>query len=93
MFITVCLVSLSLAGFRAFLSKFNKSPKTTIVSGSLGVKTRGRSMVKIIRRNTTVPIKRSNFFSLFQDNPTSIQIHVLQGEREFATDNKSLGYF
>jgi len=50
-------------------------------------------MTKIIGRNTTVPTKKSEFFSTAQDNQTSVQIHVLQGEREFANDNKSLGDF
>jgi molecular chaperone DnaK len=50
-------------------------------------------MTKIIGRNTTVPTKKSEFFSTSQDNQTSVQIHVLQGEREFASDNKSLGDF
>jgi molecular chaperone DnaK len=60
---------------------------------SLGVETLGGVMTKIIGRNTTVPTKKSEFFSTSQDNQTSVQIHVLQGEREFATDNKSLGDF
>jgi molecular chaperone DnaK len=50
-------------------------------------------MTKIISRNTTVPTKKSEFFSTAQDNQSSVQIHVLQGEREFAKDNKSLGEF
>jgi molecular chaperone DnaK len=60
---------------------------------SLGVETLGGVMTKIIGRNTTVPTKKSEFFSTAQDNQTSVQIHVLQGEREFANDNKSLGDF
>jgi molecular chaperone DnaK len=60
---------------------------------SLGVETLGGVMTKIIGRNTTVPTKKSEFFSTSQDNQTSVQIHVLQGEREFASDNKSLGDF
>jgi molecular chaperone DnaK len=50
-------------------------------------------MTKIIARNTTIPTKKSEFFSTVKDNQTNVQIHVLQGEREFAADNKSLGQF
>ena len=50
-------------------------------------------MTKIIARNTTIPTKKSEFFSTAVDNQTNVDIHVLQGEREFATDNKSLGEF
>ena len=50
-------------------------------------------MTKIISRNTTVPTKKSEFFSTAVDNQTNVEIHVLQGERELASDNKSLGEF
>ena len=50
-------------------------------------------MTKIIARNTTIPTKKSEFFSTAVDNQTNVDIHVLQGEREFAADNKSLGEF
>ena len=60
---------------------------------SLGVETLGGVMTKIIARNTTVPTKKFEYFSTAQDGQTSVQIHVLQGEREFAADNKSLGEF
>jgi molecular chaperone DnaK len=60
---------------------------------SLGVETLGGVMTKVISRNTTVPTKKSEFFSTAQDNQLSVQIHVLQGEREFSKDNKSLGEF
>jgi molecular chaperone DnaK len=60
---------------------------------SLGVETMGGVMTKIISRNTTIPTKKSEFFSTAVDNQTKVDIHVLQGEREFATDNKSLGEF
>jgi molecular chaperone DnaK len=60
---------------------------------SLGVETLGGVMTKIIARNTTIPTKKSEFFSTVKDNQTNVQIHVLQGEREFAADNKSLGQF
>jgi molecular chaperone DnaK len=60
---------------------------------SLGVETLGGVMTKVITRNTTVPTKKSEFFSTSQDNQPSVQIHVLQGERELAQDNKSLGEF
>jgi len=60
---------------------------------SLGVETLGGLMTKIIARNTTIPTKKSELFSIAKDNQTTVQINVLQGEREFAADNKSLGEF
>ena len=50
-------------------------------------------MTKIISRNTTIPTKKSEMFSTAKDNQTTVQIHILQGEREYANDNKSLGEF
>lgn len=60
---------------------------------SLGVETLGGIMTKIIPRNTTIPIKKTEFFSTAADNQTVVDIDVLQGEREFSKDNKSLGNF
>ena len=60
---------------------------------SLGVETFGGIMTKIISRNTTIPTKKSEIFSTAQDNQTIVEIHVLQGERSMAVDNKSLGKF
>ena len=60
---------------------------------SLGVETLGGVMTKIISRNTTVPTKKSEVFSTAVDNQPNVEIHVLQGEREFTQDNKSLGTF
>ena len=60
---------------------------------SLGVETLGGVMTKIITRNTTVPTKKSEVFSTAVDNQPNVEIHVLQGEREFTRDNKSLGTF
>jgi molecular chaperone DnaK len=60
---------------------------------SLGVETLGGVTTKIIARNTTVPTKKSEVFSTAVDNQPNVEIHVLQGEREFARDNKSLGTF
>ena len=60
---------------------------------SLGVETQGGIMTKIIDRNTTIPIKKSQIFSTAADNQTQVEINVLQGEREFARDNKQLGLF
>jgi molecular chaperone DnaK len=60
---------------------------------SLGVETAGGIFTKIIERNTTIPAKRSMIFSTAQDNQNFVEIHVLQGERELAKDNKSLGRF
>jgi molecular chaperone DnaK len=60
---------------------------------SLGVETLGGVTTKIIPRNTTVPTKKSEIFSTAVDEQTNVEIHVLQGEREFTKDNKSLGTF
>ena len=60
---------------------------------SLGVETLGGVMTKIIARNTTIPTKKSEMFSTAVDNQTNVEIHILQGERELVTDNKSLGNF
>ena len=60
---------------------------------SLGIETLGGVCTKIIERNTTIPTKKSQVFSTAADNQTSVEIHVLQGEREFARDNKTLGMF
>ncbi|MDO5016478.1 MAG: molecular chaperone DnaK [Eubacteriales bacterium] len=60
---------------------------------SLGIETMGGVMTKIIDRNTTIPTKKSQIFSTAADNQTSVEIHVLQGEREFVKDNKTLGRF
>merc|ERR1712051_84504 len=60
---------------------------------SLGVETLGGVMTKIIARNTTIPTKKSEMFSTAVANQTNVEIHVLQGERELVTDNKSLGNF
>ena len=60
---------------------------------SLGIETLGNVCTKIIERNTTIPTKKSQVFSTAADNQTSVEIHVLQGEREFAKDNKTLGMF
>ena len=60
---------------------------------SLGVETLGGVMTKMITRNTTIPTKKSEVYSTAVDGQTNVEIHVLQGEREMATDNKSLGTF
>jgi len=60
---------------------------------SLGVETQGGVMTKIIERNTTIPTKKSQIFSTAVDNQTQVEVNVLQGEREFARDNKQLGIF
>lgn len=60
---------------------------------SLGVETLGSVMTKLIERNTTIPIKKSETFSTAEDNQTAVDIHVLQGERPIASDNISLGRF
>ena len=60
---------------------------------SLGVETMGGVMTKVIERNTTIPTKKSQIFSTAADNQPSVEVHVLQGEREFAKDNKTLGVF
>ncbi len=60
---------------------------------SLGIETLGGVFTRIIDRNTTIPVKKSQVFSTAADNQTSVDIHVLQGEREFCRDNKTLGNF
>ncbi|MDD3467211.1 MAG: molecular chaperone DnaK [Campylobacterales bacterium] len=60
---------------------------------SLGIETLGGVMTKVIERGTTIPAKKSQTFSTAEDNQPAVTIHVLQGEREFAKDNKSLGMF
>ncbi len=60
---------------------------------SLGIETMGGVCTKLIERNTTIPVKKSQIFSTAADNQTSVDIHVLQGEREMAQDNKTLGNF
>jgi molecular chaperone DnaK len=60
---------------------------------SLGVETLGGVMTKIIERNTTIPVRRSQIFSTAEDNQPAVDIHVLQGERDMARDNRSLGQF
>lgn len=60
---------------------------------SLGLETLGGVMTKLIERNTTIPTSKSQIFSTAADNQTSVEVHVLQGEREMAADNKALGRF
>ncbi|MGD2268808.1 MAG: molecular chaperone DnaK [Desulfobacterales bacterium] len=60
---------------------------------SLGIETLGGVMTKLIEKNTTIPTKKSEIFSTAEDNQTSVSVHVLQGEREMAADNKTLGRF
>jgi molecular chaperone DnaK len=60
---------------------------------SLGVETQGGVMTRLIERNTTIPVRKSETFTTAEDNQTAVEIHVLQGERELARDNKSLGRF
>ena len=60
---------------------------------SLGIETMGGIFTKLIERNTTIPTSKSQIFSTAADNQTSVEVNVLQGEREFAADNKSLGRF
>ncbi len=60
---------------------------------SLGIETQGAVMTKLIERNTTIPTSKSQVFSTAEDNQTAVDVHVLQGEREFARDNRTLGRF
>ena len=63
------------------------------VTLSLGIETLGNVSTKLIERNTTIPTKKSQVFSTAADNQTTVEIHVLQGEREMAVDNKTIGRF
>ncbi|HEX8743562.1 MAG TPA: Hsp70 family protein, partial [Thermoleophilaceae bacterium] len=60
---------------------------------TLGIETKGGVMTKLIERNTTIPTRKSEVFSTAEDNQPSVEVHVLQGEREMANNNKSLGKF
>jgi molecular chaperone DnaK len=60
---------------------------------SLGIETLGGVFTKLIERNTTIPTRKSEIFSTASDNQTSVEVHVLQGERQMATDNRTLGKF
>jgi molecular chaperone DnaK len=60
---------------------------------SLGIETLGSVMTTLIRRNTTIPTRKSEIFSTAADNQTSVEVHVLQGERQMARDNRTLGRF
>jgi len=60
---------------------------------SLGIETLGGVMTKLIQKNTTIPTKAQQVFSTADDNQTAVTIHVLQGERDIASGNKSLGQF
>ncbi len=60
---------------------------------TLGIETKGGVMTKLIERNTTIPTRKSEIFSTAEDNQPSVEVHVLQGEREMASGNKSLGKF
>ena len=60
---------------------------------SLGIETLGGVMTRLIDRNTTIPTRKSEIFSTAADNQTSVEIHVLQGERDMARDNRTLGKF
>jgi molecular chaperone DnaK len=60
---------------------------------SLGLETMGGVMTKLVERNTTIPVRRSEMFSTAEDNQPAVDIHILQGERELARDNRTLGHF
>lgn len=64
-----------------------------VIPLSLGIETMGGVMTRMIEKNTTIPTQASQVYSTAADNQTSVQIHILQGERPMATDNKSLGQF
>jgi len=73
--------------------KINNILLLDVIPLSLGVETYGGVMTRIITRNSTIPAKKSLYFSTAEDNQTTVKINVLQGEREFVADNKSLGQF
>jgi len=70
-----------------------RMPAVVVTPLSLGIETMGGVSTKLIDRNTTIPTSKSEVFSTAADNQPQVEIHVLQGEREFANDNKSLGRF
>src|SRR5574343_998211 len=64
-----------------------------VIPLSLGIETMGNVATKLVEKNTTIPTQRSQTFSTAADNQTSVEIHIVQGERPMAADNKSLGRF
>src|SRR3989449_9047654 len=68
-------------------------PLLDVTPLTLGIETKGGVMTKLIERNTTIPTRKSEVFSTAEDNQPSVEVHVLQGEREMAAHNKSLGKF
>ena len=66
---------------------------TDVTPLSLSIETLGGIATKLIERNTTIPTRKSQIFSTAADNQTAVDIHVVQGERQFAKDNKTLGQF
>jgi len=89
----VVAVGAAIQGAQLLLGSKSEVLLLDVTPLSLGIETKGGIMTKLIERNTTIPTRKSEIFSTAEDNQPAVEIHVLQGEREFARDNKSLGHF
>src|SRR5438128_140392 len=78
---------------RQALQRLTEAAEKAKIELSGGVETLGGVMTKLIERNTTIPVRKSEVFSTADDNQSAVDIHVLQGERELARDNRTLGHF
>jgi molecular chaperone DnaK len=89
----VVAVGAAIQGAQLMLGSKSEVLLLDVTPLSLGIETLGGVMTKLIERNTTIPARKSEVFSTAEDNQTAVDIHVLQGERELARDNRTLGHF